>query len=444
MRAGFSTAIITPPAGVTMSGYRLRRAPATGRHDDLEVRCALVEDGQSVFALVSLDLIGLDYGHAAAIKRRIAEKCGLQPERILLGCTHTHSGPDTLRHPASGAELQQYCRELYETVADCVSEAMDRLEPTKVSLAQGDVPDLAFNRRIILRDGSARLNLERIEESRIAERGPVDPTASIVLFRRDSRISGAIANFTLHATVLDQENLLFTRDWPGYLVDTLEDSLPGKPVVLFFNGAFGNINQIKTPGIWISTFEEAQRIGSTIAKELIGSMEYQAPLRDAAVHSRHAWITIPNRKARSLEQIDREITRVRARLTGNGAGDEERRSVLEKELIFLEEEKALGSGPANERIEIQHITIGELEIIGLPGEIFVEYGLELKRTSPMRHCLVFGNANGSAGYVPLPESFAEGAYETRLSQGSRLTAEAGPLILQAVERMRSTTTGRPA
>jgi neutral ceramidase len=425
MKAGFSTAVITPPAGVRMSGYRLRASPAAGMHDDLQARCTLLDDGQSTFALISLDLIGLEHGHTAAIKERIAERCALQSEEILLGCTHTHSGPDTLHLHTSGGELQRYCGELYDRVADCVAQARDRLEPTTVSIAQCEVPGLAFNRRILLRDGSTRLNLERIE----------DPSASILLFARRNRICGAIANFTLHATVLDQDNLLFTRDWPGYLVDTLKEALPGQPVVLFFNGAFGNINQIETPGIWISTFQEARRIGTRIAEKLIGAVESQITLPDTAVRSQHAWLEIPRRKGRSPEEIYLEIAGVQDQLAASDSG--EGRSILEKELIFLrEEEEELSRGPGNERVEVQRIILGEVEIIGLPGEIFVEYGLELKRTSPFRHCLIFGNANGSAGYVPLPESFDQGAYETRLSRGSRLIEKAGTMFIQAVERMR--------
>jgi hypothetical protein len=320
---------------------------------------------------------------------------------------------------------------------------MDRLESTDVSLAQTVVPDLAFNRRIILQDGSARLNLERIDESQIAERGPVDSTASMLLFSRGAEIRGAISNFTLHATVLNEENLLFTRDWPGYLVDNLEASLPGKPVALFFNGAFGNINQIKIPGEWISTFHEAERIGKTIGGKLAGAVESRHILQDAAINSEHAWITIPRREARSLEEIDGDIARVEAQLAGGESRADGGVAELEKELMFLAEEKALGRAPLLEQIEIQCINLGEVEIIGLPGEIFVEYGLELKRTSPMRHCLIFGNANGSAGYVPLLESFEEGAYETRLSQGSRLIPEAGKLIIQAIESLRRRASRRP-
>jgi hypothetical protein len=422
-----------------MSGYRLRRQPAAGTHDDLQARCAVLDDGSSTLALIALDLIGLEHGHAAAIKRSVSERCGLKPEQVLMACTHTHSGPDTLNLHDSGEQLTRYCRELYSDVADCVARAVDRLEPTAISIARCDVPGLAFNRRLLLRDGSVRLNLERIEESRIAGRGPADPGASILLFTCGGETRGAVANFTLHATVLDQENLLFTRDWPGYLADALRETLPGEPVVLFFNGAFGNINQIATPGIWISNFQEAERIGTTIAGKLAGALESPVSLPDAAVRIQHAWIEIPRRVSRSPEEILGEIGQVRSRLidpAGGRPGGKER-AVLEKELIFLQEEGELSRGSGSERVEVQRVTVGEVEIIGVPGEIFVEYGLELKKTSPMAHCLVFGNANGSAGYIPLPESFAEGAYETRLSRGSRLAPEAGPMIMQAVEKMRS-------
>jgi neutral ceramidase len=427
-----------------MSGYRLRRLPAAGTHDDLQARCAVLQEGDSTCSLVSLDLIGLEHGHAAAIKRTIAERCGLEPEQVLLACTHTHSGPDTLSLHGSGEELEHYCSELYGRIAGCVAEAVGRLEPTAASLARCEVPGLAFNRRLLLRDGSVRLNLERIEESRIAERGPADPGAATLLFAREGKIRGALTNFTLHATVLNQENLLFTRDWPGYLVDSLEESLPGGPAALFFNGAFGNINQIEKPGIWVSTFEEAERIGTAIAAKLAGALRSPVPLPSVTVDTRHAWVRIPRRRGRSLPKIQDEIGRVRSRLSAGSRTGEEERSEIEKELIFLEEEAELGRNPGSERVEVQRITLGEVEIIGVPGEIFVEYGLALKKTSPMPHCLVFGNANGSAGYVPLPDSFTQGAYETRLSRGSRLVPEAGGMIMQTVEKMRADEPGRQA
>jgi hypothetical protein len=464
VKAGFSKEVITPPVGISMGGYRLRREAARGVHDDLEARCAVLDDGSSTYALVALDLLGLDYRQTARMKEKIAAECGLQPERILAACTHTHSGPDTLGLSGSGEEQGGYYQETYERAAGCVRAALARVEPVVVSLAQTAVPGLGFNRRIVLGDGSAHLNLERLDESRIAARGPVDPDASLLLFDRGEQTLGGISNFTLHATVLNEDNLLFTRDWPGYLVDGLEATLAGRPVVLFFNGAFGNINQIKTPGRWISTFREAKRIGETIAERLSGAVESrrflgeaeQEPAKEArqetgrqtrqepAVAWQHSWITVPRRKARGDTRIQRDIARVQAQLAAAEGGDLAEIERLRKELMFLREEQELGRGPEQERMEIQRITMGEIEIIGLPGEIFVEYGLELKRSSPKGHCLIFGNANGSAGYVPLPGSFQEGGYETRLSRGSRLAPEAGTLILRAVENLRRETSRRQA
>jgi hypothetical protein len=53
----------------------------------------------------------------------------------------------------------------------------------------------------------------------------------------------------------------------------------------------------------------------------------------------------------------------------------------------------------------------ELAIVALPGEIFVELGLALKKASPFKHTLIAELANGSIGYVPNREAFPQGNYE---------------------------------
>ena len=86
--------------------------------------------------------------------------------------------------------------------------------------------------------------------------------------------------------------------------------------------------------------------------------------------------------------------------------------------------------------EIQIFRIGEVEIVALPGEIFVEYGLEIKKKSHSNQCLIFGNSNSYIGYVPLKESFEQGAYETRFALSSRLVPEAGQMIVKTVNSLR--------
>jgi hypothetical protein len=87
---------------------------------------------------------------------------------------------------------------------------------------------------------------------------------------------------------------------------------------------------------------------------------------------------------------------------------------------------------ASERVELQAFTVGDLALIGLPGEFFAESGLRLRDRAPHRHIITIGYANGGVGYVPPASAFADGGYETRLAPWSRLAPEAEAGILDTV------------
>ena len=81
--------------------------------------------------------------------------------------------------------------------------------------------------------------------------------------------------------------------------------------------------------------------------------------------------------------------------------------------------------------EIQAVRFGNVAILSLMGEPFVEAQLEIKRTSPFAFLQVAHMANGYCGYIPSREALAGGGYETRTSHGSRLAPEALEMIEQA-------------
>jgi hypothetical protein len=62
--------------------------------------------------------------------------------------------------------------------------------------------------------------------------------------------------------------------------------------------------------------------------------------------------------------------------------------------------------------EVQVIALGDdLAFVALPGEVFVELGLAVKKESPFRHTAIAELANGSIGYVPTRKAYDEGNYE---------------------------------
>ena len=85
--------------------------------------------------------------------------------------------------------------------------------------------------------------------------------------------------------------------------------------------------------------------------------------------------------------------------------------------------------------EVQVIAINDLAIVTLPGEMFVEIGLEIKRQSPFNYTFVVELANDYVGYVPTAKAFGEGGYETMFARSSKLVPEAAGQFVESAVRL---------
>ena len=70
--------------------------------------------------------------------------------------------------------------------------------------------------------------------------------------------------------------------------------------------------------------------------------------------------------------------------------------------------------------------MGDLAIVTAPGEIFNQIGVQIKKDSPFKHTWFVSCANGSIGYVPIPEAYAEGGYE--VTHASQVAPEAAGIL----------------
>ena len=84
-------------------------------------------------------------------------------------------------------------------------------------------------------------------------------------------------------------------------------------------------------------------------------------------------------------------------------------------------------------VEVQVIALGnELAWVGLPGEVFVELGLAIKKNSPFKRTLLVELANGSIGYIPDRRSYAEGNYEP---ESARCAPGSGELLVDTALKL---------
>jgi hypothetical protein len=110
-----------------------------------------------------------------------------------------------------------------------------------------------------------------------------------------------------------------------------------------------------------------------------------------------------------------------------------------RELSFLEQVEAYKITDLQLRegetlpLEVQVFRLSkELAIVTLPGEVFVELGLAIKRASPFKTTLVIELANDGPGYIPTRKAFAEGSYET---VNSRIQPGGGEMLVDAAVRL---------
>lgn len=81
---------------------------------------------------------------------------------------------------------------------------------------------------------------------------------------------------------------------------------------------------------------------------------------------------------------------------------------------------------------VQALRVGDLAFVGVPGELLVELGLDIKRRSPFAQTMVMYIANDSIGYIPGRGAYEGGGYE---AQGSGPRAGEGERIVDAAVQL---------
>ena len=88
----------------------------------------------------------------------------------------------------------------------------------------------------------------------------------------------------------------------------------------------------------------------------------------------------------------------------------------------------LAPNPSVVTTEVQVLRVGEALIVGLPGEIFVEYQLKIREKLGGRPVFVVSLANDCVDYISTPQAFREGGYEPLVTY---FAPETGDLLVES-------------
>jgi neutral ceramidase len=401
MKAGFATADITPPIGTPMAGYpdvRLdlpwapdamkgyvgrQRQVSAGVHDPLLVTALALEADGELAVLIGLDTLVVTRDFTRRLREGLAP-LGAAPEHVLVAASHTHSGPDLFAW-WEGSEAAAPAEHTLAAAVEAATRALQRLEEAVLSFGAGSLDYASVNRR---------------DEAN----GPLDGTVAVL--RASSARSGtAIALavvYACHPVTLDYANLRFSADYVAPFRQTLSAAFGGAGVV-FLNGAAGNINPARFPyeqraNIYIPQtlenypvnwggFADTDRLGRTLAGEALQAAERALPVEGDTISGALASARLPLK------------------------GPEQLAEFLDF-MSFRENYRAELVSRGELETEVQVIRIGDVALVALPGEPFVELGLELKRRAGGGRTAVVGFANDDVRYVMTDDAYVAGQYET--------------------------------
>ncbi len=435
LKAGSAKVDITPEKGIQLAGDVGRLRPTEGILDPLFAKALALEQNGKKACIVQMDLTIITKRFSDKIKAEAEKKYGLPAESLMLHATQTHSTP-SLGHEAISEEYKGLPDELWylrggderyfpvavDGVLEAIRKAMENLEPATMMAGRGVDGRVSFNRRFVMRDGTVKSHPGRFNSEILYCEGPIDPEVGIILFAGagGDRIA-ALIHHTCHP-VHGYNKRDVTAGWPGAWATAVQKMLGQRCTALVINGFCGNVhhhNHLDPDPV--DTYQEmAGKLAETAKRILVQKMK---PVD-------------PGTLSFNLETVELERRKLDIKTT------EEARAFLKKHPSPIWEDKGKTNIQwnwvyAHSRLDmaerfskkntydcpVQVIRLGEVAIVGVPGEPFVEEQLRIKSESPAPFTFCAHMTNDSAGYIPTSLAFKKGGFETETANWSCLAPD---------------------
>jgi len=469
-RAGAAIGDITPELGMLIIGG-FSPTPARHINDPLHVRALALDDGNSRLAIVIVDNLALPHEVCDLAKRMTRQLTGLEPARVLIASTHTHSAatagsetsmgpnggvpePESALDPATGLRLvgsvADYQRLIARRIADTIQLALNRLEPARLGWGSGHEPSQVFNRRWFVRDEANRRNpFGGVDQVRmnpaagspdlIEPAGPTDPAIPFIAVQSAAgRPLALLAAYSLHY-VGGVPHGTVSSDYFGAFCTRLEEMIGGARghppfVALLANGTSGDVNNVdfRAPRAPSAPFEQIHRVANSVAAAVYQA--YQTVTYQDWVSLDARYEELPLASRRPTPEMVARAREVLARPRGAPAWHSRETSYARRVIQKAE-------GPETTIVPLQAFRIGALGIMALPVEVFAETGLALKARSALQPAFAIELANAHHGYLPTVAQHRLGGYETWVGT-NRLEIEAEPKITETLLRMVAEMKGR--
>jgi hypothetical protein len=382
-----------------------------GQEGELRASAVVIEGPAGDKAcLVACDVLMVERDVLDAAAHRIAEKTGVPFDAVLINATHTHHAPTTAS--IHGYEREEvFTRQVGEKAVEAAVAANARLTPVAFRFRRGEESSVGTNSRLLLSDDTIYWTGSRADAVRPT--GPFDPELPVLAFLRpDGKPEAVLFNHSTH-TIGTIHGAVRSPSFYGLAAQELEAERGG--TFLFFEGASGSTHNLE-----LKASEALVRIKAAVSDALERSCE--RPVTRVAGARKEIALRV-----RTFDE-SKDDAAVVAYCTRRLPPPHHEKTIQ----IFREMRKQLAPRQGEERRTwVQAIVIGDVALVGVPGEFFTVLGREIKLRSPYRETYVFELANDYVGYIPDSRGFDWGGYQVWTGLHSFLEKGSGEKIVDA-------------
>ena len=417
---------ITPDYPVRLTGYGARTQEATEVERKIHAR-ALAIGGKvgaasELSVLLSVDNCGVSAAIRADVAKALADKGGLQPERLAICSSHTHCAPmangfapmifGAPPPPEHQAHIDRYTKELTEKLIKVALEAIAARKPGKLLYGLGEVK-FAANRRA-LKDG-------KWQGFGVMPTSPVDHRLAVLAARdADDKLVAVLSNYACHCTTLNGDFNKIHPDWAGVACDKLEQDLAGCIALQAIGcGADSNPNPRGTVAL---VEQHGNELAAEVRRVLGGKMQ---PI-DPRIVCQFETIELPFDKLPTVDQWQSQATKPGA------AGYHAKHFLLR-----LEKQEKL---PTTVTLPVASWQFGsDLGMVFLGGEVVVDYAIRLRGLNDPDRLWINAYSNDVPCYIASKRVLLEGGYEADSSmiyyaRPTRLAPAAEDLVVETVQK----------
>lgn len=391
--AGESAVDITPPVGIELAGYH--HPPGKGRlitaiRQRTSARALVLRQGNTLAALVSIEVCALPRTMADRLKAQVAAKLGIPAAHVRLSATHSHSTPALRAFRQWGGVSAAYLATVEKQVLRAIEQAQADLSPAELHVGKSRAEGANFNRTT----NKWRTDAEFTKAATDGERW-LDTMVHVLRFERAGKRSLLWYHFSAHPVCYADGQA--GPDWPGEVANRLRDK--DKLEAGYLQGHIGDVN----PGPGKPWRGEAEPTGQRVYEAIRRALDRAARVKVDALRVESLRFDVPL----DLDLFRNQLARYEKDPAQCNRG-EWVDAPFAKE--WYEGSRKWDMQQARRAITLSSLRLGSVGFLFHPSELYSYYGLRIRHDSVLPDTLVVGYTDDFIGYLTDPRAYEAGEY----------------------------------